>query len=73
MLGCTIRKQCTFLKKLSGKNVIREDHWQSCGPRASIRPKQKKDAEASSFNVAGTGLEPVSAAADMSPKLQAIN
>ena len=35
--------------------------------------KQKKDAEASSFNVAGTGLEPVSAAADMSPKLQAIN
>ena len=39
--------------------MVREDDWQSCGPRASIRPKQKKDAEASSFNVAGTGLEPV--------------
>jgi hypothetical protein len=30
--------------------------------------KQKKDAEASSLNVAGTGLERVSAAADMSPE-----
>ena len=40
---------------------------QSCGPKASIRPKQKKDAEASSLNVAGTGGKPVSAAADMSP------
>ncbi len=39
--------------------MVREDHWQSCIPKASIRPKQKKDAEASSLNVAGTGLEPV--------------
>ncbi len=48
--------------------MVREDHWQSCIPKVSIRPKQKKDAEASLSNVAGTGLEPVSAAADMSPK-----
>jgi len=48
--------------------VVREDHWQSCGPKASIRPKQKKDAEASSLNVAGIELERVSAAADMSPE-----
>ncbi len=39
--------------------MVREDDWESCGSKASIRPKQKKDAEASLFNVAGTGLEPV--------------
>ena len=37
-------------------------------PKQVYAQKQKKDAEASSFNVAGTGLEPVSAAEDMSPK-----
>ena len=46
---------------------------QAHGSNSHKRLKQKKDAEASSLNVAGTGLEPVSAAADMSPKLQAIN
>ena len=39
--------------------MVSEDHRQSCGTKTSIRPKQKKDAEASLSNVAGTGLEPV--------------
>jgi hypothetical protein len=56
-----------MIKKLSEK--IKIGQW-NASPRLQVsqRLKQKKDAEASSFNVAGTGLEPVSAAADMSPK-----
>ena len=40
---------------------------QSCGPKLVYVLNKKKDAKASSFNVAGTGGKPVSAAADMSP------
>ena len=36
---------------------------QAHGSNSHKRLKQKKDAEASSFNVAGTGLEPVSESA----------
>jgi hypothetical protein len=41
---------------------------QAHGSKSHKRLKQKKDAEASLSNVAGTGGKPVSAAADMSPK-----
>jgi hypothetical protein len=41
------------------KNEVKENYRLSFGPKIGIRIKQKKDAEASSFNVAGTGLEPV--------------
>jgi hypothetical protein len=44
-----------LIKKLS-ENEVKENYRLSFGPKTGIRIKQKKDAEASSLNVAGTGL-----------------